>query len=184
MNSAGGEEDAALVRRVLDGDDRAYTLIMRRYKEALYRLAFRYTNDAEDAMDITQQAFISAWKALPRFDPHKPLGAWLRAIALNKCRDHQRRKTVRRWLTLSPVTQEGLELDAPSPEPDAETTVSDRSELEAAKSAIAALPDGLKAPLVLVALEGLTMSEAGDVLGLTAKAVENRLYRARALLKA
>lgn len=183
MISEGSEEDAALVKRALAGDDRAFTLIMRRHKAPLYRAALRYTNCAEDAYDIVQQAFLSAWKALPRFDPAKPLAAWLRAITLNKCRDHGRRKMVRRWLTLSPVDRDGREMDAPTPDPDAEQIVSDRLALESAKTAIAALPDGLKAPLVLVALEGLSMSEAGEVLGLTAKAVENRLYRARARLR-
>lgn len=177
------QEDAALVKRVIDGDERAFTLIMRRYKEPLFRLALRYTNDAEDAYDIVQQSFLAAWKALGRFDLSKPLGAWLRTITLNKCRDHQRRKTVRRWLTLSSVRPDGQEIDAPTPDPDAEQVVSDRIALETAKVAIASLPDGLRAPLILVGLEGLTMSEAGQVLGLTAKAVENRLYRARRQLR-
>jgi RNA polymerase sigma-70 factor (ECF subfamily) len=179
----GAEEDAALVQRALAGDDRAFTLIMRRHKEALYRLALRYTNNSDDAYDIVQQSFLAAWKALARFDRTKPLGAWLRTIALNKCRDQQRRKTVRRWLTLSSVGSDGREIEAPAAEPDAERIVSDRSDLKAATAAIAALPDGLRAPLILVALEGLTMSEAGQVLGLSAKAVENRLYRARTRLR-
>lgn len=183
MISGDAEDDAALVQRALAGDDRAFTLIMRRYKEALYRLALRYTNNADDAYDIVQQSFLAAWKALARFDQAKSLGAWLRTITLNKCRDHQRRKSVRLWLTLSPVGFDGREIEAPAAEPDAEQVVSDRLDLDAAKAAIAALPDALRAPLLLVALEGLTMNEAAQVLGLTAKAVENRLYRARARLR-
>jgi RNA polymerase sigma-70 factor (ECF subfamily) len=58
----------------------------------------------------------------------------------------------------------------------------DRDELRAAERAIARLPDGLKAPLILTAIEGLSMAEAAQILGMTPKAVENRIYRARKAL--
>jgi RNA polymerase sigma-70 factor (ECF subfamily) len=89
------ESDAELVRRARAGEERAYTLLMRRHKEALYRFARRYTGDSDEAYEIVQLTFISAWQALARFDTGRAFDTWLRAIALNKCRDKARRAKVR-----------------------------------------------------------------------------------------
>jgi RNA polymerase sigma factor CnrH len=176
------ETDAQLVRRALAGEERAFTLLMRRHKDGLYRFARRYTGDADEAYEIVQFSFISAWKALERFETARAFDVWLRAIALNKCRDRARRAKVRRLVFGSPSGGDGAMPEPPSPAPDPEAETSGRDELRAASDAIAALPDGLKAPLILTAIEGLTMAEAAQVLGMTPKAVENRLYRARRAL--
>ncbi len=175
--------DADLVARAIAGEERAFTLLMRRHKDALYRFALRYTNDAELAYDVLQQALISAWQALSRYDSSRPLEAWLRTIIRNKCRDARRKAKVRRWINLSLVTPTGAEYDAPGYEPDPERITSVRGDLENVKTAISALPDGLKTPLILTAFEGLSMAETAEQLGLTEKAVENRLYRARKRLR-
>ncbi|VXD02084.1 RNA polymerase subunit sigma-24 [Oceanicaulis sp. 350] len=171
--------DGALAAKALAGEDRAFTLLMRRTKEPLYRFARRHIGDDGLAYDMVQQAFISAWRSLRRYDAAYPFEAWMRTIVRNKCRDEQRKARVRRWISFSPVTGSGIKLDAPEESADPERTTSDRDELARAKAAIAALPDGLKTPLILTALEGLTMAEAARELGLTEKAVESRIYRAR-----
>jgi RNA polymerase sigma factor CnrH len=177
-----GETDAQLVRRALAGEERAFTLLMRRHKDGLYRFARRYTGDADEAYEVVQLTFISAWKALARFQTARAFDVWLRAIALNKCRDRARRVKVRRLVFGSPPEREDEMAEPPSPAPGPDIQISDRDELRAASEAIATLPHGLKAPLILTAIDGLTMAEAAQVLGMTAKAVENRLYRARRAL--
>ena len=79
--------DAELVARVLRGEDAAFTALMRRHKSWLYLFIRRHTPTSEDAWDILQDSFASAWKALKRYDPTRPFDVWLRRIALNKCRD-------------------------------------------------------------------------------------------------
>lgn len=181
MTSEAQDSDASLVSRALAGDERAYSLLMTRHKEGLYRFARRYSGNGDDALEIVQLTFISAWQALARFDTGRAFDVWLRAIALNKCRDMGRRRKVRRFtMALSQISEKLA--DPPSPEAGPETQLVDRDELRRADAAISSLPDGLKAPLLLTALEGLTMAEAGAVLGMSAKAVENRLYRARKAL--
>ncbi|TRO95494.1 RNA polymerase sigma factor [Glycocaulis profundi] len=155
---------------------------MRRHKDGLYRFARRYTGNADEAYEVVQLSFISAWKALARFETGRAFDVWLRAIALNKCRDRARRAKVRRLVFGSPPEREGDAPEPPSQAPGPDVQVSDRDALRAAEAAIAALPDGLKAPLILTSIDGLTMAEAAQVLGMTAKAVENRLYRARKAL--
>jgi RNA polymerase sigma-70 factor (ECF subfamily) len=170
-------DDGALAGRAAAGDERAFTALMRRHKDALYRFVRRYVGDADEAYDLTQEAFAAAWGALASYDPARPFAPWLRRVALNKCRDWSRRRTVRRLLGLH--VGEPARLRAPDPAPDPERTTAGREALARLDRAIAALPDGLKAPLILTALEGLSREEAGAVLGLSAKAVEVRSYRAR-----
>ena len=78
--------DAALARRAVEGDDRAFSQLVQRHKDGLYRLLRRYTGDPDEAYEAAHEAFISAWSALGRFDPDRPFGAWLRTIAMNKAR--------------------------------------------------------------------------------------------------
>lgn len=183
--SAGAEpQDDDLAARAVAGDERAFARLMRRHKDALYRFIRRYTGDADEAYDLLQEAFAAAWTALGRYDATRPFPTWLRSIALNKCRDWSRRRMVRRWLTLS----DPLDSPAGSTLADAglspEASVLERQRLSRLDRAVAALPRGLKEPLILTALEDLSQEEAGRLLGLTAKAVELRVYRARRALAA
>ncbi len=174
--------DRELAARVLAGDDRAFTLLMRRTKAALYTFARRYVGDDDLAYDLLQQAYAAAWKALARYDSSRSFEAWMRTIVRNKCRDAQRKAAVRRLINLSPVSPQGHEYDAPTPGQDPEQSLAIRDDLRRTSDALASLPDGLKTPLILTAIEGWTMAQAADHLGLTEKAVETRLYRARKAL--
>lgn len=175
-------EDAALAARALAGDERAFALLMRRHKDGLYRFIRRYTGNRDEAYDLLQEAFASAWTALRRYDPQRPLGAWLRAIALNKCRDWSRRRTVRRWLTRSDALDSPVGMALADEGPGPEASYAQQQQLSALDRALANLPAALKEPLILTQLEGLSQEEAGQMLGLTAKAVEVRVYRARRAL--
>jgi RNA polymerase sigma-70 factor (ECF subfamily) len=177
VSPAEPEDDGPLAARAAAGEERAFTLLMRRHKDGLHRFVRRYTGDADEAWDLTQEAFAAAWGALPSYDPARPFGPWLRRVALNKCRDWSRRRAVRRFLR-GPLS-EPARLQAPDPGPDPEGAAADRQALSRLDRAIADLPDGLKAPLILTALDGRSHEEAGQILGLSAKAVEVRVYRAR-----
>jgi RNA polymerase sigma-70 factor (ECF subfamily) len=170
--------DRLLTARAVKGDQSAFATLMHRHKGWLYRFVRRYVLDGEEAYDIVQESFASAWSALSRYDPHRPFDIWLRRIALNKCRDRARKAAVRRVLfgVAGPAETRPDPAD-PAPAPDA--AAASRDALRRLEAAIASLPRGLKEPLVLTALEGFSHKEAGDLLGLNAKAVETRIYRAR-----
>lgn len=174
--------DDQLAASAVAGDERAFARLIARHKDGLYRFIRRYTGDPDEAYDLLQETFAAAWTALKRYDAARSFPTWLRSIALNKCRDWSRRRAVRRWLTRSdPLdSHAGLNLtdDAPSPE----AAVVDRQRLSRLDRAVANLPQGLKEPLILTALEELSHEDAGRILGLTAKAVELRVYRARKAL--
>jgi RNA polymerase sigma factor (sigma-70 family) len=178
VTGADSEPDAELVRRARAGDQRAFSLLMARHKHWVWRFVRRYVGDADEAYDVTQDAFVSAMSNLNRYDLARPFEAWLRRIALNKCRDRARREAVRRAFGLSrrgPEETEQVADDAPG----ADRALTTGAAMKALEQAIAALPPSLKEPLVLTALEGLSQKEAGDALGLSAKAVEVRVYRAK-----
>lgn len=178
MSSAPPEgEDAALVERALQGDQRAFSALMRRHKEKLYRFVRAYVGDGDEAFDLVQESFVAAWAALARYDGHRLFEIWLRRIALNKCRDWSRRRAVRRFFFTA------RSLDDPGVEAAAEVSIdSDEPRLAALETAIAKLPAALKEPLVLTALDGLSQKDAAAVLGISPKAVETRVYRARTAL--
>lgn len=180
MTSQPEPPDEVLAARATAGDDRAFTVLVGRHKAALYRFARRYVGDADDAYDVVQQSFVSAWGALDRYDPARSFAPWLRMIALNKCRDHARRAAVRRLLVFKGAA--GAVDQVADEQPDAEARWIARQELATLDRAIAALPRTLKEPLLLTAFEGLSQADAGRALGISAKAVETRVYRARRAL--
>ncbi|WP_157973244.1 RNA polymerase sigma factor [Blastomonas sp. UPD001] len=173
--------DAALVRAARAGDPGAQRALVERYRETVYRLARSATGDPDEALDITQEAFIAVFGALNRFDPERSFKAWISAITLNKCRDWARRRAVRRFMGL-PMPEQAADWIADEA-PSAETLVADRAELAATVRAIAELPTGLKDVLILCTVEGLSQQETATTLGLSVKAVETRLGRARKKLQ-
>ena len=177
IDSSDEQSDGELARRVLDGEKRAFDAIVLRHKLALYRIVVRLTGDDDDALDIVQEAFVSAHQALRRYDPARPMRAWLTRIAVNKARDWRRRRAVRRFVAAFLPIDEGLEVSAPQPSP--EVQAADREELTKVTAAIAMLPANLAEVLVLRAIEGQSQAEVADALGISEKAVETRLYRAR-----
>ena len=178
MSDSDEASDQALAARAVGGDQGAFAELMRRHKGWLYRFIRRYVRDAEDAYDVVQESFASAWVALGRYDRERSFDIWLRRIALNKCRDRARKAAVRRvlfWTAAPPESRP--EIADPAAGPDESAAA--RRALARLEAAIAALPAGVREPLVLTALEGLSHKEAGEVLGLNPKAVETRIYRAR-----
>jgi len=175
--------DALLIKRALDGEDRAYTLIMRRYKDALFRYALRYLGDEDEAEDVVQNAFISAFYNLHRYQPRYQFSTWLYRITLNKCHDMARMKKARRFMRrLVPEKHDTLP-DAHSEAPP-ESRIQARDDLKVLQAGISDLPPKLRAAFILFCLEDRSQIEVGEILGITPKAVELRVYRARQKLKA
>jgi RNA polymerase sigma factor (sigma-70 family) len=176
--------DAVLASRAAEGDDHAFASLVRRHKEPLFRLLRRYTGDPDEAYEATQEAFIAAWVALRRYDPERPFLAWLRTIAFNQPRDRGRRMAFRRLIFGTQGFEESGALAQPDAAVPADDAVIDRQDMASLDQAIARLPVRLKEALILTAFDGWSQQEAGDILGVSAKTVETRAYRARKVLAA
>lgn len=171
-----GEDDEA-VRAALAGRQSGYRTLMTGHREAVFRFVRGYVGDESEALDVTQDCFIAAFSALRRYDPARPFRAWIMRIAVNKCHDWGRRRAVRRFFTLArPIEEAAGVMD---PDPDPESQLASGEEVARIHAAIAALPANLKDPLLLCAMEGMAQDEAAAVLGISRKAVETRIYRAR-----
>jgi RNA polymerase sigma factor (sigma-70 family) len=173
--------DGELVVLSIAGRDKAFAEIMTRYRQPVFRLIRASVRDSEEALDLTQETFISAHQALGRFDAERNMRAWLFAIAINKCRDWGRKRTLRRFLVLGSHLGAEAErvVDDRVPVDDA---ASDRQDLERVAREISALPAILRETLILRTIEGLSQIETAAILRISEKTVETRLSRARSKL--
>lgn len=170
--------DGELVTRARLGDQSAFGQLIRRHQNAIFRFLSHQIHDRADASDIAQETFVALFRSLHRFDTGRPFLAWAFVIARNKARDHHRRRVALRWIGID----DQLDRMA-SPTPDPEREVADREALSHVEQMIRTLPEGLRMPLLLSAMEDLSHEEIGAVMSLSTKAVELRIYRARKALK-
>ena len=173
--------DGELATFSIAGRQAAFAEIVRRYGQPVFRLARASVGDADEALDLVQETFVAAHQALSRYDGARSMRTWLSAIALNKCRDWARKRAVRRFLSFAvPIGGEAeAVVDHQGTTDDA---VADRRELDRVTRTIATLPVNLREALVLRTIEGLSQEETAEVLSISEKAVETRVYRARARL--
>jgi RNA polymerase sigma factor CnrH len=175
-------DDKELASLAVVGQGQAFRELMRRHQGPVYRLIKSNVSDADEALDLVQESFVSAFASISRYDTSRPFRIWIARIALNKCRDWARRRAVRSffWSAKPIEADDNLESDAPSPAREA----AGRAELAEVERAIADLPSALREVLILRTIEELNQAETAVVLGISEKAVETRLYRARARLRA
>lgn len=171
------DPDWSDVAALQTGEDAALDRLMERHRDPLFGFVKRMIGNAHDAEEIVQETFVRAYFQIHRYRPKSPFAAWLYQIARNLCRDYFRSRAYRQG-------QATEELDRPPKDPPQTERRSDREEerIEAVQAALMKLPPRLRECLILTAIEGMSHAEAGARLGLTAKAVEVRNYRARALL--
>lgn len=175
--------DGELASLALAGRQAAYGEIMRRHREPLLRLIRAHTGANDESVDVLQDCFVAAFASLGQLDLTRPMRPWLARVAINKARDWRRRRTVRQFfsmaLPLTPDIAASIADDAPG----ADTLVADRAALNFTIAALASLPANLKEPLILSALDGWPQAAIGDFLGISEKAVETRISRARQRLR-
>lgn len=173
------ESPANLPARAVGGDRAAFSELMIRTRIPLFRFIRRYVGDEQDAWDLLQDTYAAAWINIRRYDPTRPFEAWIRTIALNKCRDWSRRRFVRRLI------RGGVGLSSPEAlaVPDGARSADDRMEaghrLARLNEELNRLPPHLKAPLLLTAIEGRSQADTAGILGVSVKTVETRVARAR-----
>ena len=180
------DSDLALVQALQDGEDRTLNELMDRHRDGLFRFVLRHVRNETDALELTMETFVRAYFNIGKFRPRAKFTTWLYRIALNLCRDHLKSQAYQ-------YSRQTVSFDAPAEDnkdpglllardrrPDQST---DRhEELAALEKAINELPEDLKTVFILRALEERPQSEAAELLGISPKAVEMRVYRARKLL--
>jgi RNA polymerase sigma-70 factor (ECF subfamily) len=173
--------DGELATLSIAGRQAAFAEIVRRSQQPVFRLARACVGEPDEALDLVQETFVAAHQALLRYDGQRAMKAWLSTIAINKCRDWARKRAVRRFFSFAAPIDHRAEAVVDD-QVAVDDGAADRQELDRVTGAISTLPMNLKEALVLRTIEGLTQAETADVLGISQKAVETRLYRARARL--
>ena len=168
--NAGSMSDAALVRRVLDGDPRAFTLLVDRHLQPCLRFATRMLGNRQDAEDVTQDALLRAYRAIATYDLEGNFRTWLFAILVNRCRTSllQRSRYVRRVLT-----DDDAILDATAADRAGATEL--RIEIE---RALARLDPDQREAFLLKHVEQLGYDEMAAVTGAGVSALKMRVKRA------
>jgi RNA polymerase sigma-70 factor (ECF subfamily) len=168
-----GPDESFLIARARRGDPSAFEEIVRLYQRRVYGVALRIVRAHDVADDVTQEAFLRAWRSIDRFELGRPFGPWVCRIAANLALNHVRSPRAR---------EEGL------PDGHAETRTSAAGPLGALldaegatvlERAMAQLPQEQRAVLVLRVVEELSYAEIAETLGISPGTVMSRLFRAR-----
>ncbi|HEV8339154.1 MAG TPA: sigma-70 family RNA polymerase sigma factor [bacterium] len=169
-------QEAALIARSQGGDLQAFDRLVAAHEDRIYHAAYRITGNADDARDAAQEAFLKAFRALPRYRHESAFSTWLHRIAVNASLD-----LVRRRPHVPPLPLEDVALPASvgNPEPEAE-----RSDLQRrVHQALGRLPHDHRVIIVLRDLQGLAYEEVAEVLRIPIGTVRSRLSRAREALR-
>ncbi|MCE7863934.1 MAG: sigma-70 family RNA polymerase sigma factor [Bacteroidetes bacterium CHB5] len=164
-----------LIDRCRQGDREAFYQLYKLYSRSMYNVGYRIVNNPEEAEDVLQEAFISAFRNLNHYRGDSTFGAWLKRIVINKAINYlQRRKADRmpdddRW-------------DIPEEEPENKLDHFPFS-VEQVRDAIEKLPDGYRSVISLYLLEGYDHAEIGEIMGITESTSKSQFNRAKKKLK-
>ncbi|MBX7185146.1 MAG: sigma-70 family RNA polymerase sigma factor [Vicinamibacteria bacterium] len=171
--------DEELVRLAQNGDPAAFDEIVERHKGAVFRAALSALRNREDAEDVTQETFITAYRKLDTFRGESQLRTWLSRIAWNRSMDHRRRGRFRRFLHLD----EPAAIDLPSLEADPERSTLASSAHARVRREIDRLPENLRDTLLLASAGDLDYASIAEMLGVREGTVKSRVFEARAMVR-
>ena len=176
----------AFLEKLRAGDPAAFAQLVEANQRAVYNLALRMLNNSQEAEDVLQETFLSAYKALPGFEGRSSLSTWLYRIASNASLMRLRKKQPETTSIDEPLElEEGGSLPRQfvdwSSVPEDELL--DEESRRVMDEAVAELPDGLRIVFILRDIEGLSTQETGEALELSESAVKTRLHRARLTLR-
>jgi RNA polymerase sigma-70 factor (ECF subfamily) len=182
------EQEKMLVRRAQEGDSSAYEELVRTHQRRVLGVVGGILRGSEDVEDVAQQALAKAYFSIRGFDLRSAFGTWLYKIAVNECWDYLRKKKVRRLVYEADLSEEQVrKLDSVAehtfanqqPREDAARTLERRQLIE---RLLEELDEKDQSMLVMKEVEGFSVEEIGEILGLNVNTVKVRLFRARGRL--
>lgn len=174
--------DQQLVERAQRGEKRAFDLLVAKYQRRLGRLLSRFIRDSADVEDVTQEAFVKAYRALPSFRGDSAFYTWLYRIGINTAKNFLSANGRRHVLNSEVVDEDGESFDMASQVPDLntpETELMNRQIVETVNAAVAQLPEELRTAISLREMDGLSYEEIARVMNCPIGTVRSRIFRAR-----
>ena len=182
LREARARSDAGLVEECRNGDSTAFDELVRRHKDRVYHVVYRFLGNREDALDVAQETFVRAYRGIAEFKGRAQVYTWLHSIAANLARNRLRDGARK-------GRDQGAPLDAlaPSAVPRTETTpraAAERRELdEALQQCLNELPEHYRMAFVLRTFDDLSYDEIAQTLGCPAGTVKSRINQARTMLR-
>jgi RNA polymerase sigma-70 factor (ECF subfamily) len=164
-------DDRVLVRAVVAGHRAAFDVIVERHRRTVYQVCYRFVSNHEDASDLTQDAFIRAFRAMAKFKGDSSLGTWLYRIAVNVCLNRLALKT-----PPHEAIERDVHVDTHLEPPDEPVLRGERAEI--VKAAIARLPKKQRATVILRVYHDLPHDEIAAILGSSVGAVKANFFHA------
>ncbi len=180
------EVDQELILRVQRGDKRAFDLLVLKYQQKVINLISRYVRDSSEAQDVAQEAFIKAYRALPRFRGDSAFYTWLYRIAINTAKNHIVSQS-RRPPSNGVETEVAEQMDAGvrlQEHATPENFLLEEEIAQTVRQAIDDLPDDLRTAITLRELEGFSYEEIANTMSCPVGTVRSRIFRAREAIDA
>lgn len=174
-------DDRELVRRAQEGDKAAFEVLVRKHQGRVFAVAGGILRNREDVEDTAQQVFLKAYFSLKRFDQRAAFSTWLYKITVNECWDLLRRRKVRPLVYESELSEEQAHLyqsteEKPEHAPDVSEQMETRQQLD---RWLDCLDERDRVILVLKEVQGFTVTEIAEMMGINGNTVKVRLFRAR-----
>lgn len=177
-------DEKKCIKKAARGDTSAFEELLLRYQGQIYNLCLRMTGNPDDAADLTQEAFLKAWKNLESFQFDSAFSTWLYRLASNCCLDFLRSQKRRRTVSLTVENEEDEQvMDIPDTQPTPEEQAVKQEEKEQLHLAMQMLDEEQRQILTLRVVNDLSYTEIADILQLKEGTVKSRLSRARESLR-
>ncbi len=187
--SSEGPDDALLIRRCLAGEVEAFSDLVRRYQDRVYNAMVRVCGNEDDALEVTQDAFVKAYRSLGSFRGGSAFYTWIYRIAMNTAISRKRRSGKVVFLPMG-SSSEGEEgngaaavLDPPAKAENPSAALEQAEIRERVERALTHVPEDLRQAMVLRDMEGLSYEEVAEALALAVGTVKSRIHRARVILR-
>jgi len=176
--------DKEIIERVKGGDKKAYDLLVLKYQQRVINLISRFVKNHSDALDVSQETFIKAYRALPNFRGESAFYTWLYRIAVNTAKNHltvQSRKITKSDYDVTDIEQ--IEGNMSLIEQTTPENLLHKDELqETVLKTIENLPEDLKSAIMLREIDGLSYEDIANVMDCPVGTVRSRIFRAREMI--
>ncbi|MET1249521.1 MULTISPECIES: RNA polymerase sigma factor SigW [Sporolactobacillus] len=179
------QQEKRLIKKVKKGDQQAFAELVERYKNSVFAICLRMVGNAQEAEDLSQEAFIRAYNHIDQYDHERKFSTWLFRIATNLSIDFLRRRKSNISLDAVVPGTEGLSLNAMLPdqtEQPEELAVRKETE-EMVQNEIKKLPEKYRSAVVLKYIEDLSLKEISEIMDIPVGTVKTRIHRGREMLR-
>jgi RNA polymerase sigma-70 factor (ECF subfamily) len=180
MDKQGGDTltDEEIVKKIIQGNQAMFSQLIERYKDKIFTLVYRYTDDYGEAQDVAQEIFIKIYKQMHTFRFQSKVSTWIYRVATNSCIDWDRKRKTKKDTTC--LINEALVVDQ-GRGPEQQFILNEQR--DAVRDVINRLPENYKLLVIMYHFQNMRYKEISEVLEMPMKTIETGLYRARAMIK-